>query len=278
MRLDQFLQESSIGARKLVRTYIHEGKVSVNGTITYEPSIEINEVNDNIMYLSKKVSHPGYLYYMFHKPSGCITARKDLRHKTVMDYFEEELINTLVPIGRLDKDTEGLLLLTNDGRLNNRLMNPTNHVDKTYFFLALGCLLDEDIKQLKTGVSLVRESKLASASDITVTLHSTYQELYHKDIEDGQDIDDRKVIDIIKNLKLSKDIKINPHHQAVVAGTITISEGRKHQVRRMLRAVGCYVIYLKRISIASLKLDDSLALGEYRRLKDEDLNMLIRLE
>ncbi len=143
MRLDQFLQESLLESRKIVRTYIEEGKVFVNNIVTHQPSYEINREKDIVTYLTQQVIHPGHLYYMFHKPLGCITAKKDESLKTVMDYFAEDLRNKLFPVGRLDKDTEGLLLLTNDGDFNNRLMNPMNHVDKTYLFVALGSLDEE---------------------------------------------------------------------------------------------------------------------------------------
>ncbi|MEG1087794.1 MAG: pseudouridine synthase, partial [Cetobacterium sp.] len=140
MRLDKFLAESSVGTRKNVRTYIKEGAVKVNGQVITEPAIEIKVSVDAIEYLNKIVDYTGKVYYIFHKPGGCITARKDALNKTVFDYFDGVNMNGIFHVGRLDKDTEGLLLFTNDGEFNHQLMSPQKHVEKKYFFIALGSL------------------------------------------------------------------------------------------------------------------------------------------
>ena len=129
MRLDKFLAESGIGTRKKVRNYIKDGTVKVNGKVIIEPAIEISESTDVIEYLGNVVEYPGKVYYMFHKPKGCITARKDEINKTVFDYFDGINMNGVFHIGRLDKDTEGLLLLTNDGAYEHQLMCPQKHVE-----------------------------------------------------------------------------------------------------------------------------------------------------
>jgi 16S rRNA pseudouridine516 synthase len=140
MRLDKFLAQSDLGRRKTVRTYIKEGMVKVNGDVITEPAIEINESSDVIGYLDKVVPYTGKVYYMFNKPAGYITARKDIAKKTVFDFFDDINMNGVLHVGRLDKDTEGLLLLTNDGEFEHQLMYPQKHVEKTYFFWALGSL------------------------------------------------------------------------------------------------------------------------------------------
>ena len=196
-------------------------------------------------------------YIMFHKPSGCVTAKSDEKHKTVMEYFDEELQEILHPVGRLDKDTEGLLLFTNDGKWNQQLMHPENHVEKTYFFWVLGELNEEKRKQLEQGVFLVGAKERTMPAILEIGEKAELQEIEH----------------LFRGKKCSNVVK-NPRNHVVMSGYLTIKEGKKHQVKRMLKAVGCYVVYLKRVSIGSLVLDDSLQLGEYRELKPEELELL----
>ncbi|SHK31975.1 ribosomal small subunit pseudouridine synthase A [Hathewaya proteolytica DSM 3090] len=195
-------------------------------------------------------------YYMFHKPMGCVTARIDKDHKTVFDYFNEEDAKGLFHVGRLDKDTEGLLFITNDGEFEHKLMYPENHVCKTYFFWAIGSLETEDIKKLECGVSIVNGTKTTKPARVEILHHDSYEAL--KDSIDDQ---------CGRNL--------NYNNQYVTAGYLTISEGCKHQVKRMLKAVGCYVVYLKRISIGSVKLDERLRKGAYRPLSQDEVSRLI---
>ena len=196
-------------------------------------------------------------YIMFHKPSGCVTAKKDETHKTVMEYFEKELQEELHPVGRLDKDTEGLLLFTNDGKWNQDLMHPENHVEKRYFFWVLGELNEEKRKQLEQGVFLVGAKEKTMAAKLEI----------------GEKAELQEIEPLFRGKKCSNVVK-NPRNHIVMSGYLTIKEGKKHQVKRMLKAVGCYVVYLKRVSIGSLVLDDSLQLGEYRELKPEELELL----
>lgn len=257
MRLDKFLAESSIGTRKMVRDYVKEGKVTVNDLEIKEPASDIDEHKDVIRYLDKEIIYTGKKYYMFHKPRGCITARKDAISKTVLDYFEANLANGLFPVGRLDKDTEGLLLLTNDGEFAHSLMYPGRHVEKTYLFLAYGSLDSGAKELLEKGVSIGEKEALARAIKVEIEAEGEYQALKKR----------------MENDKV-KDIRKNPDQQQVVSGYLTISEGRKHQVKRMLKAVGCYVVYLKRVSIGGLMLDESLKEGQYRELTEEEITKL----
>lgn len=257
MRLDKYLAEASIGTRKVVRNYVKEGKVKVNDEVILEPATDINEVLDVIKYLEVEVVHEGKVYYMFHKPAGCVTARSDPNKKTVLDYFEAVNSNGLFPVGRLDMDTEGLLFLTNDGEFSHSLMYPEKHVDKTYFFWAFGGLKDEEIEQLENGISIGDEEPITKQAKIEVMKEGMF--------------DDLKAEMGIDNFIYKKK---NLYNQSVVSGYLTISEGRKHQVKRMLKAVGCYVVYLKRISIGGVVLDEALKKGEYRELSEEEVSRL----
>ena len=196
-------------------------------------------------------------YYMFHKPRGCITARCDARQKTVMDYFTDDKRDILFPVGRLDKDTEGLLIITDDGRLCFDLMNPQNEVPKTYFFWAQGILTEDKIRELESGVNIYKNRGAGTApAKITVESIGLLRE--------------------IKNLLVGNDIKISNRRGElpVVSGYITITEGKKHQVKRMLGYAGCRVVYLKRISIGEVFLDNNLHPGEYRTLNPCELDKL----
>lgn len=261
MRLDKFLAESSVGTRKKVRTYVKEGMVRVNGEVITEPAIEINESSDVIKYLDEVVVYSGKVYYMFNKPAGCITARADKVHKTVFDFFDNVNMNGVFHVGRLDKDTEGLLLFTNDGEFEHALMYPQKHVEKTYFFWALGSLNKEDREQLEHGIYIRKGEILTKPAKIEVQKCGMYKELKHEIT--------------IENLGY---IDSNHYNQPVVSGYLTISEGRKHQVKRMLKSVGCYVIYLKRISIGGVMLDASLKKGQYRLLNDVEIQKLLGKE
>jgi 16S rRNA pseudouridine516 synthase len=259
MRLDKFLAESSVGTRKKVRNYIKEGMIKVNGNFITEPAIEINENTDIIEYLDNIVDYAGKVYYMFNKPAGCITAKKDAINKTVFDFFHEVNMDGVFHVGRLDKDTEGLLLFTNDGEFEHDLMHPQKHVEKTYYFWALGYLNEEDIKKLEQGVYIGKGEILTKPAKVEVYKSGMYKEFRNEIFIDKLD-----------------NINSNHYDQPVVSGYLTISEGRKHQVKRMLKAVGCFVVYLKRVSIGGLMLDESLNKGEYRFLTQDELQIVLK--
>lgn len=196
-------------------------------------------------------------YYMFHKPRGCITARRDERHATVMDYFPEESRDVLFPVGRLDKDTEGFLLITDDGELCFELMSPKNEVPKTYFFWALGVLAEEKIREIESGVSIYKGRDFETAP-AKIELLKTAK--LHE----------------IKELLSEEDAKMSRRRgeMTVTAAYITITEGKKHQVKRMIRYAGCRVLYLKRVQIGGLALDAVLPRGAYRALNSEEVNLI----
>ena len=258
MRLDKFLAGSSVGTRKEVLNFIKAGDVKVNGQVITEASMQINQSSDIIEYDDKVISYTEKVYYMFHKPAGFITARKDSVRKTVFDFFDEVDMNGIFHVGRLDKDTEGLLLFTNDGDFNHRLMSPEKHVEKRYFFIALGSLGEEAIRQLENGISIGEDEALTKPAKIDGIKCGMYKEF-------EQETDIREFY----------PMESDRFEQPVVSGYLTISEGRKHQVKRMIKAAGCYVVYLKRVSIGNLTLDDSLEKGQYRMLREDEIQKLL---
>lgn len=229
MRLDRFLCELNLGTRSRVKKEIKAGLVSVNGVTVLRPEEQIREAADLVCYKGQPCVYEEYVYYLLHKPAGVVSATQDKRDRTVLDLLAGEGRSDLFPVGRLDKDTEGLLLITNDGPLAHALLSPGRHVDKEY------------------------ECHLAHTFD------ARQREL----LEQGVDIGEKKkcrpaVVRILAEKKIS----------------LTITEGRFHQVKRMLHAVGNEVVYLKRIRMDRLQLEDSLEKGAYRRLTDEEVESL----
>ena len=200
-------------------------------------------------------------YYMFNKPCGCITARKDEKQPTIMEYLKEIDDGKIVPVGRLDKETEGLLLITDDGVLNQKLMRPETHVEKCYYFEAFGKLTPDKIKRLQEGICIEKEERLAQRITKPAAV-SIKRECYFRDIcnELPESIYSR--------------LKANLPENPVVCGCITVTEGRKRQIRRMMKSQHCYVIYLKRIRLGKLELDENLKPGQYRELTDDEVGML----
>ena len=230
IRLDKFLADAKLGTRSEVRQLLKKGLITLNGEIVKKPDIKVDPASDRVLFDGKEIFSEKDVYFMLNKPAGVVSATEDRREKTVLDLFSsEDRRRDLFPVGRLDKDTVGLLLITNDGALSHRLLSPRRHVDKTYLVH-----LDRPIP--------------ADAE---------------KRMEAGLDIGDEK--------------PTLPAHLEVLSETtarITIQEGRFHQIKRMFHAVGCEVIYLKRLSMGSLILDPALEEGCYRRLTPEEINRI----
>lgn len=233
VRLDKFLADNGIGTRSKVRELIKKGLIKVNNDIVRKADLKIDVQNDEIVYNGEKIEYQKYHYYILNKPADCITATTDSRAKTVMDILSDVPYKNMFPVGRLDKDTEGLLLITDDGDLAHRLLSPKNHIDKTYFVKCSGIISDEDINVLENGV----------------------------------DIGDDKPTMPAKAVLTASDPKKNSSELL-----LTIREGRFHQIKRMIKAVGKTVTYLERIAFGSIKLDDSIKRGEYRRLSDDEID------
>ena len=193
-----------------------------------------------------------YRYYMVHKPFGCVTARRDDRHPTVMDWFRDLGNEKLSPVGRLDRETEGLLIITDDGMWNRQMTRPEFHQAKTYEFVVMGDLTPDKAARLEKGVLLNGEDTPTAPAVITVTGRSTLAETLptlHPEIQEKT--------------------RHNPMDRPVTFGTITITEGRNRQIRRMMKAVRCLVLRLKRVSMGDIVLDESLAPGEWKEISVE---------
>ena len=133
IRLDKFLSDSGVGTRTDVKKRIREGRITVNDAVAKKPDLKVDPEQEQILFDHRPVIYEKYSYYLFHKPAGCVTARCDRLNRTVMDFFPESMRKEFAPVGRLDKDTEGLLLITNDGELTHRLLSPAYHVKKNVF-------------------------------------------------------------------------------------------------------------------------------------------------
>ena len=190
-----------------------------------------------------------YHYYMFNKPFGCVTARRDDRYPVVMDWFRDLRNENLSPVGRLDRETEGLLVITDDGMWNRKMTRPEFHCKKTYEFTVMGDLNPEKVKQLEKGVLLNGTEQLTAPAQITVTGQSTLGEVMpslHPEVQEKS--------------------KHNPMDRPVTFGSIAITEGKRRQIRRMMKEVRCLVLQLKRISMGDIVLDESLAPGEWKEI------------
>lgn len=229
VRLDKFLCDIGVGTRSEVKNYIRWGQVCLNGQVVRKPEIKVDENRDSITHNGKPCVYVKYGYYMLNKPAGVVSATRDKLSDTVVDLLGNPGIKGLFPVGRLDKDTEGLLLITNDGMLSHELLSPKKHVNKTYYAKILKNLSAEDIRRLEQGVP----------------------------IEEG-------VITLPAKVEVCGEKEI----------LLTIHEGKFHQVKRMLQAVDNEVLYLKRISMGSLQLDESLAPGEFRILTEKEIKEL----
>ncbi len=232
MRLDKFLVEMKKGSRSEVKKLIKSGRVTVDGRTVREPEQKFDPERAQNSLDGQTVSYASFEYFMLNKPQGVVSATEDRRFQTVVDLIGDARRKDLFPAGRLDIDTEGLLLITNDGQLAHQLLSPKKHVDKVYFARVEGILPSDVKEQFAKGLTLDGEVKTLPAQ-----------------------------------LELLKEGPVSEVR-------LTIHEGKFHQVKRMFEAVGCRVIYLKRLSMGSLVLDETLAPGEYRRLTDDELRAL----
>ena len=232
MRLDKFLCETGFGTRSQVKELLKKGQVTVNGVAAKKPEQKIDEHKDQITCQGKTASYEKYVYYMLHKPAGVVSATEDKREKTVLDLLKsEDRRDGIFPVGRLDKDTEGFLLLTDDGDLAHRLLAPKKHVDKVYYAKIDGMVTEEDVKRFAEGIDIGAEE---------------------------EEMTRPAKLDIMKSAEES-EIRL------------TIHEGKFHQVKRMFLAVGKEVTYLKRERMGTLCLDENLKPGEYRLLTEEEI-------
>ena len=171
IRLDKFLCEAGAGSRSEVKLLIKKGRVTINGTVAKAPETKVDEKNDQVALDAQPLSYEKFVYYMLHKPAGVVTATRDNHEKTVMELLKDAPGKDLFPAGRLDKDTEGLLLITNDGALSHRLLSPAKHVDKTYLVRTKAPVTDEMRRRLEEGVDIGDEKPtLPAKAELTELL------------------------------------------------------------------------------------------------------------
>ena len=231
-RLDKVISATGKKSRREVKELVRQGRILVNGKAASAADMKVDPEQMEILIDGVSIGYEKYTYVMLHKPAGVLSAVEDKRQKTVLDLLPEELRRRgLSPVGRLDKDTEGLLLLTNDGDLTHRLLSPKHHVDKVYYARVEGCLEEEDCRAFAQGMTL----------------------------GDGLEC-------------MPAGLEILSPHEALV----TLQEGKFHQVKRMLAARGKPVLYLKRLSMGPLGLDETLMAGEFRMLTAEEIESLRR--
>ena len=163
IRLDKLLGEAGLGSRSQVKDWIKKGQVQVDGCVCRKAEQKVNTDSQKIQLNGQNICYEEFEYYILHKPAGCVTALKDEKEKTVMDYMPKEHKKNLAPVGRLDKDTEGLLLFTNDGKLAHDLLSPKKHVDKTYYAKIRGKVTQEDVEAFEGGVDIGDDTKTLPA-------------------------------------------------------------------------------------------------------------------
>lgn len=217
IRLDKFLAEMGLGTRTEVKKLLKTKQITVNGTVTVKPETKIDENKDIVCYKNEQICYQAFEYYLFHKPAGCVTATEDAMHKTVMDYLTDTARSDLFPVGRLDIDTEGLLLITNDGALAHELLSPAKHVEKTYYARIEGKVTEEDVVLFEKGVD-IGEGKLTKPGRLNILKSDAISEI-ELTITEGKfhqvkrmfEAVDKKVIYLKRismgNLKLPEDLK-----------------------------------------------------------------------
>ena len=230
-RLDKILANLGVGSRKDLKLRIKRGEVAVDGVVVRDPEEKFDPETASLAVCGVPVRYRRYLYLMMHKPAGYLTATEDRNAATVLDLLDEQYRGfDLFPAGRLDKDSEGLLLLTNDGALTHKILSPKNHVDKLYYIRYEGAFAPDAEKRFAEGLPI-----------------------------DGGYVCMPAILE-----RLGEN-----------EAYVTIREGKYHQVKRMAEACGAHVVYLKRLRMGSLVLDESLPLGKYRMLSDtEEANLL----
>ena len=244
IRLDRYLCEMGEGTRSGVKELLRAGRVSVDGAVEKNPARRVEERSVRVSVDGRPLHYAKHVYFLLNKPAGLLSATRDGRGRTVLDWMRERepdnalLKRELFPAGRLDRDTEGLLLITDDGDLAHRLLSPSRHVKKTYYVETDGPLSEEACGQLREGVDL-GEGERSRPAEIREAKKAAF---------------------------------CSPDSRA--AWFLTITEGKYHQVKRMMRSQKREVTYLRRVAMGPLVLDDSLPVGSFRPLTEKELSAL----
>lgn len=236
MRIDKYLSKCGMGSRTEVKNILKSKRVMINDELVINPKIKVDLLKDVVKLDNEVLHYKLKVYIMVNKPKGFISATKDNYQKTVLDLLGDDYSHyKLSPVGRLDKDTTGLLLLTNDGQLSHKLTSPVNHINKKYYVKTDGFLNNEQVAEFSKGIKII----------------------------DGNNIE-----------YITKQAEIKEIDNDVYNYEVEINEGKYHQIKRMFLYFNLKVLELKRVSIGNLRLDQSLKLGSFRELDDDEVNLL----
>lgn len=238
LRLDKFLAEALCESRSDVRKYIKYGKITIDGEKCIKADTKVNTEKNTVFLGTKEVKYKGFIYIMLNKPADVVSATEDKDFKTVIDLIKkEDKVKGLFPVGRLDKDTVGLIILTNNGSFAHNTLSPKKHIAKTYYVELDGKIENNSVESFKDGISI-------------------------KD-KDGKEI----------KLK-SASLEILNSSDEISKANITITEGKFHQIKKMFATIGLKVTYLKRLKFGDISLDEALAEGEYRFLNEKEMEYI----
>ncbi|MDE6024019.1 MAG: rRNA pseudouridine synthase [Lachnospiraceae bacterium] len=251
IRLDKYLADAGQGTRSQVKTLIKQGRVKIGAETAKKPEQKVDTDCSNVYVDGSMISYRTVEYYMLNKPQGVVSATKDKRDKTVIDLIDEDKRRDLFPVGRLDKDTEGLLIITNDGQLSKDLLSPKKHVEKIYYATICGTVTQDTIAQFEEGID-IGDDKPTKPAKLKILSDAEIDGIAKK--SSGTDEENSDILSYVE---------------------ITITEGRYHQIKRMFEAVGMKVVYLKRIAMGGVVLDETLPCGSWRRLSEGEIELLV---
>ena len=309
MRLDKFLADMGVGSRSDLKKAIRKSLVTVNGAVEKDPGAQVS-AEDRICFDGAEIRYAEQQYYMLHKPAGVLSASEDRRQTTVVDLIrdaastdasaanasaadhhaagghadgriarstEDALVRKdLFPVGRLDKDTEGLLIITNDGPLAHQLLVPKHHIDKTYYAIVTGTITEDDQRAFTRGI---RYDEKLTALPATIRVLSTGKTVAALRRELGFTATSERLL----RTRLAGPAFIGAEEPADITDDtlvseveITIQEGKFHQIKKMVKALpgGKEILYLRRITMGALRLDPDLAPGEFRKLRQDEIKIL----
>ncbi len=325
MRLDKFLADMGVGSRSDLKKAIRKSLVTVNGTVEKDPGAQVS-AEDRICFDGAEIRYAEQQYYMLHKPAGVLSASEDRRQTTVVDLINlnDELVRKdLFPVGRLDKDTEGLLIITNDGPLAHQLLAPKHHIDKTYYAIVTGTITEDDQRAFTRGIRYDEKLTALPATLRVLSTGKTVADLRRAlsfpenvaafvpsddtNADDAQAeaspaqqatdhaltrsdasrmLADMRITDPTARLlrtRLAGPAFIGAEEPADITDDtlvseveITIQEGKFHQIKKMVKALpgGKEILYLRRITMGALRLDPNLAPGEFRKLSEDEIQIL----
>lgn len=309
MRLDKFLADMGVGSRSDLKKAIRKSLVTVNGAVEKDPGAQVS-AEDCICFDGAEIRYAEQQYYMLHKPAGVLSASEDRRQTTVVDLIRDaastdasaanasavdhhaagghadgriarstedaRVRKDLFPVGRLDKDTEGLLIITNDGPLAHQLLVPKHHIDKTYYAIVTGTITEDDQRAFTRGI---RYDEKLTALPATLRVLSTGKTVAELRRALGFTATSERLL----RTRLAGSAFIGAEEPADITDDtlvseveITIQEGKFHQIKKMVKALpgGKEILYLRRITMGALRLDPALAPGEFRKLRQDEIQIL----